>query len=191
MHQFTKEYFMQVHHWIFIAAIVIAFIAYRAKKLGYFDKKDHADAGVVVDQGLPFPCVLEGSIDMPDHEERIKARNIELIANGHGISGDEARDNAIGGGGAPDGGMWLSGTFHFEIDANGQQIPEKSWVTLFSAEHFPVTGGIFPDGTINMGSIGGVTIKGSVASGKPVGRVMHGDNKLHIYGNLNGGYKRV
>jgi hypothetical protein len=48
-----------------------------------------------------------------------------------------------------------------------------------------------PNGDINMGSIGGVTIKGSVASGKPVGRVMHGDDKVHIYGNLNGGFKLV
>jgi hypothetical protein len=39
---------MRVHHWVFIAAVVIAFIAYRAKKLGYFDKKDHAEAGVIV-----------------------------------------------------------------------------------------------------------------------------------------------
>jgi hypothetical protein len=154
------------------------------------NKSEKAAAGVVLDQGVKYyPCMLEGSIDMPDHDERIKARNLELVANGHGVSDDEARNNAIGGGGAPDGGMWLSGTFHFEIDANGQQIPDKSWVTLFSAEHFPVTGGILPDGSINMGSIGGVTIQGSVASGKPVGRVMHGDGKVHIYGNLNGGFK--
>jgi hypothetical protein len=178
-------------YYVIAAVVVLVFIAYRAKKLGYFDKKDNANAGIVTDQGLPYPCLLEGSIDMPDHDERIKARNLELIANGHGVSGNEVRDNSVGGGGAPDGGMWLSGAFHFEIDANGQQIPDKSWVTLFNTEHFPVTGGILPNGNINMGSIGGVTIKGSVSSGKPVGRVMHGDSKLHVYGNLNGGYVKI
>jgi hypothetical protein len=66
-----------------------------------------------------------------------------------------------------------------------------SWVTLFSPEHFPVTGGILPNGDVNMGSIGGVTIKGSVSTGKPIGRVMHGDGKVHIYGNLNGGFALI
>lgn len=170
---------------IFLAVVLV---------IGYFvvksNKDEKAQANVVLDQSIKYyPCMLEGSIDMPDHGERIKARNLELVANGHGVSGDEARDNTIGGGGAPDGGMFLTGSFHFEIDPNGQQIPAQSWVKLFSDEKLPVTGGILPDGTINMGSIGGTQITGSVATGKAVGRILHGDGKHHIYGNLNGGFK--
>lgn len=35
---------------IFLLIVVVAWLAYRAKKLGYFDKKDHANAGVVTEQ---------------------------------------------------------------------------------------------------------------------------------------------
>jgi hypothetical protein len=135
------------------------------------------------------PSMTEGSIDMPSQEERIKARNIELVANGHGISGNDARDNTVGGGGSPDGGMFLTGSFHFEFDANCQQIPEKSYVTLFSDERFPVTGGMTPDGKIGMGSIGGTSIEGSIVNGKLDAKIYHGDGKRHIYGVFNGGFE--
>ena len=133
-----------------------------------------------------FPIILEGNVDMPNHEERIIARNKELVTNGHGVSGNEARDNAVGGGGAPDGGMWLAGSYHFEIDANGQQIPGKSWLKLFSDTEYPVTGGVTANCDIAMGSIGGVDIRGKIADGKSTGRVMHGDGKVWIYGNMVG-----
>lgn len=133
-----------------------------------------------------FPVVLEGNVDMPGHEDRIIARNKELVSHGYGISGDEARDNAVGGGGAPDGGMWLAGSYHFEIDANGQQIPDKSWLKLFSDEKYPVTGGVTANCDIAMGSIGGVDIRGKIADGKSTGKVMHGDGKTWIYGNMVG-----
>lgn len=163
------------------AIIVIAVLIYKQNKKS---KRTEPEKPVAY-----FPCILEGNVNMPDHEERIKARNIELVANGHGVSGDDARDNAIGGGGAPDGGMWLNGSYHFEIDAQGQRIDDKSWLKLFSDEKFPVTGGITGAGDIAMGSIGGVDIRGSVASGKPIGRVMHGDGKVHIYGVMDGTWR--
>lgn len=200
-----------------IAIIIIGFLAARAKKLGYFDKKDNAAAGVAAEQvtGKYFPCLLEGSIDMPVMADVIKAARIDvevareyLISRGMyradlsdaecmalcsmPVEGQAGWDgvNTFGGGG-PYGGRYLTGSFHFEIDVNGQQIPEKSWITLFSNEHYPVTGGIEQDGTIAMGSIGGVDIRGSVASGKPVGRAMHGSGQIYIYGNLNGGYRKL
>lgn len=184
----------------FISAIInIARYLYRRKQKRKETRVEAPSAPVTPPHGMPapitpsapatkpfFPCIIEGNVNMPDHEARINARNIELITNGHGISGDEARDNAIGGGGSPDGGMYLAGSYHFEIDAIGQRIDDKSWLKLFSDEKFPVTGGITGDGTIAMGSIGGVDIRGSVVGGAPTGKVMHGDGKVHIYGVMSG-----
>lgn len=133
-----------------------------------------------------FPIVIEGNVDMPGHEDRIIARNLELVAHGNVVSSDEALNNSLGGGGAPDGGMWLAGSYHFEIDANGQQIPDRSWLKLFSDEKYPVTGGVTAACDIAMGSIGGVDIRGKIADGKSTGKVMHGDGKVHIYGVMNG-----
>jgi hypothetical protein len=43
-----------------------------------------------------------------------------------------------------------------------------------------------------MGSIGGTEINGSVATGELVnGKLLHGDGKHHIYGVLNGSYRKV
>jgi hypothetical protein len=116
-----------------------------------------------------------------------------------GMTGQEAMDlcsmplpNAynFGGGGAY-GGRYMTGSFRFEIDANGQQTGD-TWVKIFSDEKFPVTGGIRPDGVIAMGSIGGTEINGSVATGELVnGKLLHGDGKHHIYGVLNGSYRKV
>ena len=168
---------------IILAIIAIAAFIYMQSK-----KDKHA---ALIPNTIYFPCILEGNVNMPDHDERIIARNKELIANGHGVSGDEARDNAIGGGGAPDGGMWLSGSYHFEIDANGQRIDDKSWIKLYSDDKYQVTGGITGAGVIAMGSIGGVQISGSVVGGKPVGKVMHGSGKVHIYGLMDGVWSAV
>lgn len=139
-----------------------------------------------------FPIILEGNVDMPGHEERILSRDRELVTNGFGVQVtndstiDTERNNRVGGGGAPDGGMWLAGSYHFEIDANGQQIPEKSWLKLFSDTQYPVTGGVTANCDIAMGSIGGVDIRGKIADGRSTGKVMHGDGKVHIYGNMVG-----
>jgi hypothetical protein len=188
MDQFIKGYFMQVHHWVFIAAIVIAFIAYRAKKLGYFDKKDNAEAGVVVDQGMPFPCVLEGSIDMSPMPDRVKALAIEAVKKGITITGDYAADVAAQGGE-----MTLVGAFKFTIDATGQRVDAESFVNLFGVE-YPITGGVEASGMIGIGGAGGAggtSVVGQIVGGKIVdGKIFKG-LMPHIWGKLNGTYRRV
>jgi hypothetical protein len=189
--------------------VVFAYSIYRGKELGYFDKfliKPTPEAPQVSNKF--YPCLFEGSIDMPPMEDVAQAAIVDVKAAGlykEGMTKEECMNlcsvpvqgqagwdgvNTFGGGG-PYGGRYLTGSFHIEIDANGQQIPTASWIKLFSDEKFPVTGGVFPDGKINMGSIGGTQIQGSLVTGKPVGKILHGDGKHHIYGNLNGGFKLV
>jgi hypothetical protein len=64
----------------------------------------------------------------------------------------------------------LSGSFRFEIDANGQQSGD-SWIAVFSPDHHPVTGGVTGDGDIRMGSPAGLTITGKIVDGKVIGKV--------------------
>lgn len=146
------------------------------------------------------PSMMEGSIDMPSMADVALACNIDVKEAGlwrDGMTDAEAQalcsapmpnNNNFGGGGAY-GGRYLTGSFHFEFDANCQQIPGVSYVTLFSPEHYPVTGGLTGDGKIGMGSIGGTGISGSIVDGKLVdAKIVHGDGKHHIKGNFNGGF---
>lgn len=144
-----------------------------------------------------FPIVVEGNVDMPPMADVAAAAVKDVQDAGlfvDGMTNDQAMAlasaplpnvNNFGGGGAY-GGRYLTGSYRFEIDANGQRIDEKSWLKLFSDEKFPVTGGVTPDCTIAMGSIGGVDIRGKIADGKSTGKVMHGDGKTWIYGAMNG-----
>ncbi len=149
-----------------------------------------------------YPAVIEGNVNMPPMADVLLAACIDVQEAGlfvEGMTGEQcaalastplSNANNFGGGGAY-GGRYLTGSYHFEIDANGQQIADKSWLKLFSDGKYPVTGGITPACVIAMGSIGGVQISGSVASGKPVGRVLHGDGKHHIYGAMDGVFTAV
>lgn len=124
-----------------------------------------------------FPVVIDGTFTMPEHEQRIASRNVSLLRLGHSITGNDAIDNAVLGGGAPDGGIWLSGSFHFEIDAGGQATA-ASWITVFSPEHFPVTGGLYGNGEIHMGSSVGVDISGLLKNGQVTGYVAESGGRL-------------
>jgi hypothetical protein len=130
-----------------------------------------------------FPAVIDGTFTMPAHEQRIASRNAALLRTGNVITGNDAIDNAVLGGGSPDGGIWLSGSFHFEIDAAGQNTA-ASWITVFSPEHFPVNGGIFPNGEIHMGSPVGVDISGLFKNGVVTGYVAEGGNSISFEGDI-------
>ena len=160
--------------------------------VGYFvvksNKKEKAEAGVVLDHGLPYPCVLEGSIDMSPMEDRKKALAIEAIGKGITITGDYAADVAAQGGE-----MTLVGAFKFTIDATGQRVDSQSFVNLFGKE-YPITGGIEPSGKIGIGGAGGAggtSITGSVAGSQLVNGRIHKGLMPHIYGVMNGTYRRT
>ena len=59
-----------------------------------------------------------GTYDMPSHEERIRIRNMSLVANGKPVTGNDAIDNEAAGGGGVDGGIYMTGSYAFETDAN-------------------------------------------------------------------------
>lgn len=187
--------------------------------VGYFviksSKKEKAEANVVLDQGFPFPCVLEGSIDMPEMPLVIKAARIDVEAAKDyltsrkqyrpDLSDDECMAlcsmpvkghpdwdgvNEFGGGG-PYGGRYLTGAYHIALDTVGQVIDKESWITFFDPTRHLITGGMFPDGKLGMGCIG-TSITGQLVSGVLVeGRVSHGDKMVWIFGRMNGTYKRT
>lgn len=159
---------------------------------GYFivksNKAEKAEAGVVLDQGLPYPCVIEGSIDMSPMEARVEALAIEAASKGIVITGDYQADVAKQGGE-----MTLVGAFKFTIDATGQRVDAQSFVNLFGVE-YPVTGGVESSGKLGIagaGGAGGTSITGSVAGGQLVNGRIHKGLMPHIYGVLNGTYRRT
>lgn len=161
--------------------LVAAWLAYRAKKLGYFDKKET----ITVQAFKPiFPCIIEGSVDAPPMADQVKALAIEAASKGIPITGDYAVDCAAQGGG-----MYLVGTsFKFVFDAAGQVIKDQSRLNLFMKD-YPVEGGMNPDGTLGMAvDVGGakVGIKGRVVDGKFIDGEVRKGWLPHIYGILNG-----
>jgi hypothetical protein len=174
---------------IFIAILVLAWMVYRAKKLGYFDKVDYADAGVVTAQGLPFPCVIEGSVDAPLMADRVKALAIEAASKNITITGDYAADVAAQGGEM----MLIGSGFKFVFDTAGQIVKGESRLNLFLTD-YPVEGGMTPEGVLGMAvDVGGakVGVKGRVVDGKFVDGEVRKGWLPWIYGVLNGEYKRV
>jgi hypothetical protein len=173
---------------ICVGLVVVAWLAHRAKKLGYFDKKDDAGAGVVLDQGLPFPCVIEGSIDAPPMADQLRALDIEAASKGITITGDYEADKAAQGGG-----MFLLGyTFKFTFDAAGQVVLSDSHANLFGV-NYPVSGGMEATGVLGMDIVvdtARVQIQGKVVNGKFVDGKAVKSWLPHIYGVLHGTYRK-
>jgi hypothetical protein len=120
----------------------------------------------------PFPCILEGVFSCPDRAVAIAARNASLFRKGFGVEqpddpdNNAHRNNKVLGGGTPYGGIYLSGSFRFDIDANGQAKPD-SYIKIFSDEKFSVSGGVEANGKVGMASTSaGVSISGLVKEGK-------------------------
>lgn len=177
----------------FILFLVIVAVA------GYFivksNKKEKAEAGVVLDQGLPFPCVIEGSVDGSPMADRVKALAIEAQAKGMVITGDYVADYTAQGGE-----MHLTGHgFKFTIDATGQIVQGQSHVNLFG-ENYPCEGGMEPTGVLGISIVVTDKVTGGVAKVGVEGRVVNGiflDGRArkgvmpHIYGVLNGTYRKL
>lgn len=157
------------------------------------NKKGKAEAGVALDQGaangLPFPCVIEGGVDAPPMEDRVKALAIEAASKGLTITGDYAADVAKQGGEM----MLIGNGFKFVFDATGQIVKGDSRLNLFLTD-YPVEGGMEANGTLGMAvDVGGakVGIKGRVVDGKFVEGEVRKGWLPHIYGVLNGTYSKL
>lgn len=149
---------------IFAIAALMFFVVRR-------DSKNKAqEPGVNPPSVLSFPCIIEGTFSCPAREVAIAARNASLHRKGFGVEQPDApdnndhRNNKVLGGGTPYGGIYLSGSLRFVIDAQGQADP-SSYISIFSPERFPVTGGIEINGKVGMASVAGVSIAGEVRDG--------------------------
>ena len=89
-----------------------------------------------------------GSYGPPDQAERIQARNRSLGDRGIAVTGNDAIDNGNAGGGDPDGGIWMAGSFAFETDANCNVI--KGTDMIFFTYQYDITGTMAKSGKSNL-----------------------------------------
>ncbi len=123
-----------------------------------------------------------GTIDPPEHDVRIASRNQSLTDRGIAVTGNDDIDNANAGGGPPDGGIWLAGTFQWETDANCNVTSGE--VVIFGYP-FAVSGTVNADGTFDLYYWG--RIPGRINADKTVtGKVQHAGGEEHVHGVLNG-----
>lgn len=99
-----------------------------------------------------------GSYSAPERDERIAARNRSLGDRGIAVTGNDAIDNGNAGGGDPDGGIWMAGSFAFETDANCNVI--KGVDLVFYAYQYGISG------TINKSGASNLTWSGQGSSGQ-------------------------
>ena len=134
-----------------------------------------------------------GNYSPPEHDERIRLRNLSLSGRGIAVTGDDTIDNANAGGGAPDGGIWMGGSYAFETDANCNVTKGKA--LIFYAYEYDIGGTVQKDGTFNLtwsgqGSAG--EMRGKVdATGNITGEFHHPAPDNFVYGVLSGTFTPV
>lgn len=102
-----------------------------------------------------------GTYGPPDHDERIAARNRSLTDRGIAVTGNDAIDNGNAGGGDPDGGIWMAGSFAFETDANCNVT--KGTDMIFFSYQYDISGTMNKSGASNLtwsgqGSVGQIEV---------------------------------
>ena len=129
-----------------------------------------------------------GTYGPPDHDERIIARNRSLTDRGIAVTGNDAIDNGNAGGGDPDGGIWMAGSFAFETDANCNVI--KGTDMIFFVYQYDITGTVVKGGTSNLtwagqGSVGKMEVNVD-ANNKISGSHFHPAPDTYVRGVLGG-----
>ena len=129
-----------------------------------------------------------GTYDMPSHEERIRIRNMSLVANGKPVTGNDAIDNEAAGGGGVDGGIYMTGSYAFETDANCNVV--KGTTMVFHVYEYGVSGNVVKGGTSTLiwsgqGSIGEFTVKVDSAN-NITGNFYHPAPDSFVYGVMSG-----
>lgn len=129
-----------------------------------------------------------GSYDPPSHEERIRLRNLSLAGRGVAVTGNDDIDNANAGGGPPDGGIWMAGSYAFETDGNCNVVAGTT--LIFYTYQYSIGGTVNKDGSFNLtwsgqGSAG--ELFGKVdANNRISGEFHHPAPDNFVYGALNG-----
>jgi hypothetical protein len=124
-----------------------------------------------------------GSIDPPSHEVRIANRNRQLASIGYTLTGNDAVDNPATGGGGVDGGIYLTGGFAFETDANCNVI--KSNGNIFGIPT-TATGKVNADKTFTLTAPEAGPLVGSVDGNNHVTGQQQEFGKEWVHGVLNG-----
>ncbi len=130
-----------------------------------------------------------GTYDMPpSHEERIRIRNLSLVANGYAVTGNDAIDNANAGGGGIDGGIYMQGSYAFETDANCNVV--KGTTMIFYVYEYSISGNVVKGGTSTLtwsgqGSAGDMIINVDSNNGIS-GTFHHGAPNTFVYGVISG-----
>ena len=177
---------------VLLALGTVAALYFLNKYFKNKDTKKNADAlaaggttgGTAGAGGLPksFKGRYSGSVDMSNHEERIIARNIALTEMGKPITGNDAVDNAATGGGTPDGGIYMAGSFEFTVDSNNTIT---SGVFIIHGYRLNLGGGkINSDGSFNINPEG-LEVAGKL-NGTSISGIANEYGKPHVFGRLNG-----
>jgi hypothetical protein len=129
-----------------------------------------------------------GTYSAPERDERIRLRNLSLAGRGIPVTGNDDIDNANAGGGPPDGGIWMAGSYNFQTDGNCNVVSGQT--LIFYAYEYGIGGTVNKDGTFNLiwsgqGSQG--EIKGYVDANNNIGgQFFHPAPDNFVYGVLSG-----
>ena len=129
-----------------------------------------------------------GNYSPPDHDERIRLRNLSLTGRGIPVTGNDDIDNANAGGGAPDGGIWMGGSYAFQTDGNCNVVAGTT--LIFYTYEYGISGTVNKDGSFNLiwsgqGSQG--DMKGAVDANNNIsGQFFHPAPDNFVYGVLSG-----
>lgn len=129
-----------------------------------------------------------GNYGPPSHEERIRLRNLSLAGRGVAVTGNDDIDNANAGGGSPDGGIWMGGSYAFETDANCNVISGRT--LIFYAYEYGIGGTVNKDGSFKLtwsgqGSQGDIV--GKIEANNTIsGKFYHPAPDNFVYGDLSG-----
>lgn len=171
-------------HWVKVAIAAIAVVAVFMLAGCSYGRSDTVPTQTV----LACQGSYIGNYDPPSHEERIRLRNLSLTGRGMAITGDDAVDNKNAGGGDPDGGIWMGGSFKFETDAACNII--KSQTLIFYSYEYSINGQVASDGSFKLvwsgqGSAG--EMFGKVNADSSIsGEFHHPAPDNFVYGVLNG-----
>jgi hypothetical protein len=175
---------------ILLSAALLAALVASGCNVGKTDTVTTTTGGTTTTSTTKAGCTgsYVGTYDPPPHEERVRLRNLSLAARGIAVTGNDDIDNANAGGGPPDGGIWMAGSYAFETDGNCNIVAGRTMI--FYTYEYGIGGTVGKDGTFNItwsgqGSQG--DIKGKVDSGNNIsGQFFHPAPDNFVYGVLNG-----